>query len=447
MGKVYVVHCVDAEGPLYESLSATFERIRQMTGAEVEPSSANLERIQEGTLPLNGQEEVAKLAFCKRFLSYHNSWTDLERMLERITSKDFRESYKDSKGNGWRFTFFVNDFVDFTDNPRERSMGYHRIYDHYTEFYKIHKDALQIDSIQWHTHAMSFGKEAHRNATSLLNSPHVTEVLARRIIDRGSFPICFRAGFNAERPDWNWFLEQYIPFDFSNQAFSLTALDKAQGVGSGRFGDWRRAPDDWRHYHPSHDDYQEEGNCRRTIFRCLNVGTRIRFMRQQDVDEAFARADAGEDTILAFMDHDFRDLTIDIDETYEMLQNASHKFPNIEWEHSTAETAARSVCGLDGRPLGLHGELDIETRTLHITTQEETFGPQPFFCIRTKDGRYVIDNLDFQKPLHEWSYTFDVDSIPLEAVDKIGIASNSRRGSGELVVMDAAGKELSEYRW
>ena len=33
---VYVVYCVDAEGPLYESLSATFERIEERFGMKIE---------------------------------------------------------------------------------------------------------------------------------------------------------------------------------------------------------------------------------------------------------------------------------------------------------------------------------------------------------------------------------------------------------------------------
>ena len=30
MKKVYVVHCIDSEGPLHESLEATFERIKHI---------------------------------------------------------------------------------------------------------------------------------------------------------------------------------------------------------------------------------------------------------------------------------------------------------------------------------------------------------------------------------------------------------------------------------
>ena len=39
-----------------------------------------------------------------------------------------------------------------------------------------------------------------------------------KIIERDFFPSCFRAGFQAERPDSNLFLEQWIPFDITNMS-------------------------------------------------------------------------------------------------------------------------------------------------------------------------------------------------------------------------------------
>ena len=38
---VYIVHCVDTEGPLYESLSAKFERIKDLFGVNIKPTSKN----------------------------------------------------------------------------------------------------------------------------------------------------------------------------------------------------------------------------------------------------------------------------------------------------------------------------------------------------------------------------------------------------------------------
>ena len=42
MANVYIVHCVDTEGPLNESLEATFIRVKNVTGVEISPSKDNL---------------------------------------------------------------------------------------------------------------------------------------------------------------------------------------------------------------------------------------------------------------------------------------------------------------------------------------------------------------------------------------------------------------------
>ena len=62
-------------------------------------------------------------------------------------------------------------------------------------------------------------------------------------------PSTYRPGFHTIRPDSNWFLEQWIPFDFSNQS-TKNEGNQPDLIG-GRWGDWRRAPNSWKPYHPS----------------------------------------------------------------------------------------------------------------------------------------------------------------------------------------------------
>ena len=51
------------------------------------------------------------------------------------------------------------------------------------------------------------------------------EILARDIIDRHWFPAVNRPGFHVTRPDSHWFLEQFIPLDYSNQGIFLSQID------------------------------------------------------------------------------------------------------------------------------------------------------------------------------------------------------------------------------
>lgn len=443
MKKLYLVHAIDTEGPLYESLTATFERLEKITGVKLEPTPENLERVRRQELDLGGREEVASLAVSKALLDYNDTWDKIDAMLEEMLSPEYRARYADPQGGGWIYSWFLMDHVGYSVNPRRRDIGYHNIFDHYRAL----PDAAP-DDVQWHFHPMSTYGEAHIVATSYLRSPHLLESLARRVIDRTWFPNCFRPGFHTERPDAHWFLEQWIPFDFANQAFpGEDRLERQADVAGGRLGDWRRAPSDWSPYHPAHDDYQVPGDCHRTIFRCLNVGTRFRLLDEHEVRRAFARADQGLPTILAFTNHDFRDMRPDVAQVHALVEKVSAEFPEVSWQHSRAQDAARAVLELEGaEPLRLEAKLERQGNTLRLDVQTNvgTFGPQPFLAVRTLDKRYLTDNFDLQVPRRHWTYIFDDDTILPLSLEAIGIAANGMDGSTHTVVLAPSGEKIAE---
>jgi len=433
---LYVVHCIDTEGPLNESLEATFNRLEEIFDIKLEPTKENLKKIQNKELDLKGMEDEVAKVFDKRLLDYNSDWAKLDKMLDKILSPEFRAKYADSEGNPWVFNWFPVDHVGFETNPRKRDIGYHKIYDHYVQ--KLEETGSEQDGIGWHFHPASISREAHKCANTTIISPHLFESLCRDVIDRQWFPTMFRAGFHTERPDNHWLLEQWVPFDFSNQATLEDDSAKQRDVTAGRFGDWRRAPNDWRHYHPDHDDYQNEGDCRRTIFKCLNVGTRLRLLTEQEVRNAFERANKGEITVMAITDHDFRDMSLDVQDAYDLITKVAKDYPDVTWKNSEARAAARAALGLEE---DTHLELDVRIeegalKTLVIEANKDIFGPQPFLAIKTKDDKYIYQNLDFQKPKREWSYSFDSDSIVFDTISKIGVAANDERGEAYIVVID-----------
>ena len=196
-------------------------------------------------------------------------------------------------------------------------------------------------------------------------------------------------------------------------------------MSDGRFGDWRRAPKNWQPYHPSHDDYQLQGHCRRLVARCLNIGTRHRILEQKDVDQAFEEANVGKPVILSFTHHDYRDMRPDIKETYAMLKIASSRYPKVSFKYCEAKEAVKSALNFKSTEK-FEINLKIENNKLIIKSTTPTFGPQPFLSIKTKKGDYFWDNCDFQKPNEEWSYFFDEHTILKDDVETIGIASCDR---------------------
>ncbi len=448
---VYVVHCIDTEGPLYESVDATFQRLRSIFQLELQPGTDLLRRLQLGEVDLNGLEAAVQKVVDPHLLAYNDTWDKVDAMLVELMSEPFRTRVRDSSGAGWIYNWFCVDHVDYDSNPRRRDMGYHNIFEHYRN--QIRETDSSRDGLHFHYHPHSFRREAHRCATHWwASSDSLHQTLSRRIIDHQWFPGAHRPGFHVIRPDSHWFLEQHIPFDFSSQAMVDAEVDTAQlGLMGGRFGDWRRAPSTWAPYHPSADDYQVPGNCRRWIARCLNVGTRYRLLQERDVRQAFQEAAEGKPVVLAITNHDFRNMRPDVDETRELLQRVATDFPGVPFLFAEAVTAMR--CALNLSPLPpCELELDIcrvddSTHILKVHSTVPTFGPQPWLAFRTVGGDYHFDNFDIDVPFHQWQYVFDEETFPLSSLNAIGVAANNAYGTTTVSLIDPRTGKTSKQYW
>lgn len=433
---VYVVHCIDTEGPLHESIPATFKRLKEIFDLEFEPSLETLKKLQNSEIDLGGKEvEVAKV-FSPELLAYLDTWDKIDSMLLKIMNSNFRNEIKDSFGSGWVYNWHCLDHVGFSVNPRRRDMGHHAIFDHYLNM--INTTNSKQDGLHFHHHPVGFSGQANLPASNYLsNNPMVFEILARKIIERNWFPSVYRPGFHLTRPDSHWFLEQYIPFEYANQSKRTGRTSESQqlDLSGGRFGDWRRANSSWTPYHPSHDDYQVSGDCRRIIAKCLNVGTRIRLLEKEDVIQAFEEANEGKPVILSVTNHDFRDITEDINNTRNLIAKVRADYPDVKFKFSEAKEAMRQSMKLDTLPKLKFDTTFVDNR-MTVKASHSIFGPQPFLAIKTYDGRFIHDNFDFQEPFLEWTYTFDEMTVPLEAIDKIGIASNDSYGNTCVSVID-----------
>lgn len=447
-GTVHVVHCIDTEGPLHESVPATFERLRAMFGLDLDPSPALLQRLQRGEVDLDGLEQAVQRVVDPHLLAYNDTWDKVDEMLADCMSQGFREQMLDPEGNGWIYNWFLVDHVDYDLNPRRRDLGYHNVFDHYRQA-TAHSGPQ--DGVHFHYHPHNFTRDAHRCATHWwANSSSLQQVISRRIIDRQWFPAANRPGFHAERPDSHWFLEQYIPFDYANQAFSTDAEGQSAASG-GRWGDWRRATTSWQPYHPAHDDYQTPGQCRRWIARCLNVGTRFRLLSEADVRQAFDEARAGKPVVLSFTNHDHRDMRPDVQRVRALLRAVAPDYPDVTYRFSEAVSAMREALQLPSQPACdlevTLSAVDSGAYVMEVRSKTPTFGPQPWLAMKTTSGHYHHDNFDIDEPHHRWSYVFDEDTFPLRALESIGIAANNAYGTTTVRIVDPSTGDVSRTLW
>ena len=273
---VYVVHCVDTEGPLHESVEATFERLEAIFGIDLEPSVALLRQLQAGEVDLGGLEQAVRKVVDPHLLDYNDTWDKIDEMLASCLSPAFREQTVDSDGHGWVYNWFCVDHVDYDLNPRRRD----------------------------------------------------------------------------------------------------------------------------------------------------------------------AEAEADRPVVLAFTNHDFRDMRPDIDGVRELVIRVGREFPDVPFFFSEALTAMREALQLPAQPAcELEATLSRtgpSTHVMEVRSQVPTFGPQPWLALRTVAGTYHHDNLDIDEPFHRWRYVFDEETYPLGALDAIGLAANNAYGVTTVVNVDPA---------
>ncbi len=441
---VYIVHCVDTEGPLYESLEASFLRLKEIFGIELKPSQTVLKKLQNKELDLGGKEDLVADAFAPSRIDTLETWDSIDTVLDILLSDSFRNKYPDTDGNGWIYNWFCLNHVGFSGkNPRRRAAGYGNVFHHYMSKL-IESDSFEKDLLQFHYHPLPFNGHYNYCGTAYVGSSNIFEILAHHIIDDEFFPAAYRAGMEAERPDSHWFLEQWIPFDYNNDSFSRKDEERQPDLRGGRYGDWRRSSRAWRPYHPSHDDYQISGNCHRLITRCVSLDSRVAKLEKEDVRDAFQQAEDGKDAILAFANHDFRDMRAEVDNAMRMIQEVSADFPDVAFHYSNAIDAMCKVEGIESPSPELRIEFEDGkdgTGRLNVCARNALFGSQPFLAIETKEGRYLWDNLDYGLEKNTWSYVFDDKTLGLDVINTVALAANSVAGKTEIIKYDLEHKE------
>lgn len=422
MGIVYLVHCVDTEGPLDE-----VGPNRILAGDHYRPACFDPVLFQADPRAETERHRRRTLG----------GWDTIGAMLRHCTAPGFRDFMQDSAGGGWIYNWFCMDHMGFTDNPRGRDMGIHRVFDVYR---RLIEQQGRGDAVHWHFHPMSTYGEAHLSATSYLNSPNLREIIGRRLLDRQWFPKANRAGFNDERPDSHWFLEQWIPFDLSNKASTDHDDERNPDMAGNRCADWRGAPSDWSTYHPDHDYLQSPGNCRRKIARCLALLNRFGNLTEAELDAAFRRAADGLPTLVSFNSHDWRDLVPEIEFVRYLLARVAPRYPGVRFRFAEAVDAFNAVHPPAGhKPLRLECTLLRDARgcrMINITTATgKVFGPQPYLAIRTRSQRIVQDNLNFGRSRSEWTYVFDEQTIRPDDIRTIAVAANDDAGNQSIHVL------------
>lgn len=419
---VYIVHAVDVEGPMTETIEATFERMKSYgLPSYINPSKENLEAIQNGSCEFkldNTLSETLSKVFNNHSLGYLENWSKIDSMIHEITSTKFRKEFCSKDGSPYIFSWFIYDHHEgFSNNPRYHEVGTHRIFDHYNQIFKKQND--YSDGIYFHYHHPSINGNALESNTCWTNRTVHEEIIARRIIDREWYFSCFRAGLHIERNDMSHWLEMFIPFDFSARY-----CKNQNSYSPGSDMDWRNCSDLWGGWHPDWYDYRKEGTMKRYLFRCTDLWTYLNVLSEDEIEEAFSQADNNGSSVLVYYNHDYRNMVSEIESGYKNIINIAERYPDIDWKFVNALEAAQKYLGLEPKKPSI--EYKIEKDILIVKCKGEIFGPQPYLAIK-ENGKYFRDNFT-DEGNNTWAYRFR----NLDDIQAVGIAANSPSGMYDL---------------
>ncbi|MDD2822979.1 MAG: hypothetical protein PHQ59_02745 [Candidatus Daviesbacteria bacterium] len=381
MGRVFVVFCIDTEGPFTDP---NYQFPSQLIG----------------------------------------NWKDIDRIfLSKVFSDKFRYSFPDSNNNPAVFTWFMLNWTGFRTNPIQHDFGYHKVYDHYLKTWgkEIKKYG---DEIGWHYHHASISGIGNEWGTDWFTNREYENQLCRFIIDCNFFPITYRAGGTIEDTDQSNWLEQWIPYDYSNRNGDHINWKKIEADGSKLIDilPWHKAPNSWVPYHPSNADLTKPGDMKRLVVRSLDIKSNVNIITEEEIAKAFADAKKGSDIILSLFDHDFRDREQDFTKVMEWISKYSKK-EKIKFFYKSGKDAIKQFQNISSiKPLKLN--IKKSNEKINIKTNKTLFNKQPFLAIKYSKNIYSW------KPLFKISEdTWEYKLLPEDKNKNFGVAAHDLEGN------------------
>ena len=161
--------------------------------------------------------------------------------------------------------------------------------------------------------------------------------------------------------------------------------------------------------------------------------SRHRNITIEEIEKAFIKAQNGENVYLGITDHDWREMSAEIDDFRSKLKVAHKKYPNVKFKFAETVEAFRNVIGYTDAEIKtnkVNFDITLENNILSVVfTNGEPFGPQPYLAIKTKGGDYLHDNFDFHEPKKSFSYVFDNYTITLDKLERVVVATNDMYGN------------------
>ena len=266
--------------------------------------------------------------------------------VDQILQPAFRNTFTDSFGGHPKISWLLLSEEGYCQSTQADCHAVHTAMAPY-----LGRLAAIGDKVGWHYHgvdwtanedgSMQWNQLLTFNGTKVFTGEtekaQAERIFASSIIQKRTYPTTFRSGWVWENNDYSNWLDDVIPFDFSNIA-PLSTINpgdctiKCMSIGN-RY-DWSQAPRDWSEYHPKATNYQQPGTLKRWEFRSA--------MEWSDLDAAFKRAAAGKDTLVTIYTHNYNLLETQ-NYILERVMGTASGNPKVPYKFVTAQEGAQII--------------------------------------------------------------------------------------------------------
>jgi Methyltransferase domain len=355
------------------------------------------------------------------------TWDAVDAAMDKLFDPRFRERHGDPAGGSLRFGWFFLTWTGFTSNPRGRDVGYHAVRDHYLERWGAAL-ARYGDEQCWHYHQPAASGVGNEWGVDWAVSSEYERIVSRQVLDRGWFPSCFRAGGTIMSPESSRWVDAWFPIDYSNRA----PIDVPGLV------DWSAGVAEWGLYHPAVEDFRRAGSGRRRMARSLDLETALHRFGEADVEDAFARAARGEPAILSCFDHDYRDIEARLDAFVAEVEAVASRHPGVPWRFAGPVEAVRRYLDVPSPP-ALELDAFVLDGDVTIRSSEPLYQSIPWLAVESGgEVSHVEDGIVRLEPTRwrwrpdagvEWERLGIGGSTDLGAATAIAIGPDDGPGS------------------
>ena len=134
-----------------------------------------------------------------------------------------------------------------------------------------------------------------------------------------------------------------------------------------------------------------------------------------------------------------------------LIKEASKKYPKTKFMFCKSVEAFRKSLNLKYKShikftIKIKKDNDNKSIIVFIESDQEIFGPQPYFCFKSKKNEYFHDNLVIIEPFKKWRYRFFEENVPPKKLDSIGIAANNYYGKTTIhLIKENFQKKIVKY--